>query len=118
MDTDQPPESVYRQFCLALLHPKEPTIRTLILDHEDAEILWKEGSYPDDVAKLLARQYRDMIIERIEETPTPQSSNRVLLRSSASPIPVAVVNSDGIWKVDAGNLIEIRKKAAKIRGKR
>ena len=115
MHTDQSPESVYRRFCLALLHPDEPTIRKLIMDREDADILWKEGSYPDDVAAILASQYRDMTIERIEDKSTPQRSNRVLLRSSNSSIPIAVVNCGGTWRVDASLHIEMRKKAAEIR---
>ncbi len=115
MNANQTPEEVYRQFFLATLKPDERTIRALIVDHKDADVLWKEGSYPDDVAALLASQYRDMTIERSEPLVSSTESDRVLLRSSASPIPLTLIKRDGKWRLDARPIIEMRKKATEIR---
>jgi hypothetical protein len=92
-------------FLIANLRGSENEIRRLIVDHRDAHLLW-DGAYPPDVAALLAQQYEGMDIVRIEEAP-----DRVLLQSSASPIPLAVVKIAGEWRVDASPIIEFRKRA-------
>jgi len=99
------PEDVLFNFLVANLRGKEKDIRPLIVDHPDAALLWR-GAYPPDVAELLVRQYEGMGIGRIEEGP-----DRVLLQSSASPIPLAVVRVAGEWRVDAAPIIEFRKRA-------
>jgi len=71
----------------------------------DAALLW-QGAYPPDVAELLVQQYEGMGIARVEVAP-----ERVLLQSSASPIPMAVLRVDGEWRVDASPIIEFRKRA-------
>ena len=75
------------------------------MEHPDAALLW-QGAYPWEVAELLAQQYAGMGIARVEEGP-----DRVLLQSSATPIPLAVVKVDGEWRVDASPTIEFRKQA-------
>jgi hypothetical protein len=42
---------------------------------------------------------------------TSEQSDRVLLQSNASPLPLAVVRIDGEWRVDALPIIEFRKRA-------
>ncbi|MFN0019377.1 MAG: hypothetical protein ACKVP0_14020 [Pirellulaceae bacterium] len=101
------PEDVLFEFLIANLGGSEEEIRPLIVDHPDAALLW-QGAYPPEVAALLARQYEGMEIARIEEQP-----DRVLLQSTASPLPLAVVRVDGEWLVDASPIIEFRKRAAK-----
>jgi hypothetical protein len=115
VNADQTPEDVYRQFFLATLKPDEHTIRKLIVDHKDADVLWKEGSYPEGVATLLASQYRDMTIDRAKTTANSSEPDRVLLQSSASPIPLTLIRRDGKWRLDAGPIVEMRKKAREIR---
>jgi hypothetical protein len=105
------PEAVFREFFIKSLRPDERTIRSLILDHPDSDILWK-GSYPDAVAALLASQYQQMEILRVEEQ---DDSDRVLLQSSATPMPIAVVKVEGVWRVDASSIIEFRKLAEQER---
>jgi hypothetical protein len=102
---DLSPEEVLVDFLVANLGGTEDQVRPLILDHPDAALLW-EGAYPPDVAALLAEQYEGMSIARIDEGP-----DRVLLQSSASPIPLAVVRFGGRWRVDASPIIEFRKRA-------
>jgi hypothetical protein len=99
------PEDVLFDFLIANLGGSEVEIRSLISDHVDAELLW-QGAYPPDVAALLAQQYEGMGIIRVEEGP-----GRVLLQSTASPIPLAVVRLDKTWRVDASPIIECRKRA-------
>jgi len=108
------PEGAYRRFMLANLTGNEQAIRPFVLDHKDADVLW-EGAYPKDVAALLAQQYREMEITRLRSPGEDENAERVLLQSSASPIPLAVVNVGGTWKVDASPIIEFRKAARKTR---
>ncbi|HJZ92349.1 MAG TPA: hypothetical protein VKE40_15845 [Gemmataceae bacterium] len=100
------PEDVLFDFLVANLRGREEDIRPLILDHPDAALLW-QGAYPPDVAKLLVQQYEGMGIARVEEWP-----DRVVLHSSASPIPLTVVRVGGEWRLDASPIIEFRKLAA------
>jgi hypothetical protein len=90
-------------FLIANLGGGEEEIRPLIVDQPDAAFLW-QGPYPPDVAALLAEQHEGMDIVRVEERP-----DRVLLQSSVSPFPLAVVRIDGEWRVDASPIIELRK---------
>ena len=106
------PEEVYRRFMLANLTGDEPTIRSLIIEHEGAEVLW-EAAYPKEVAALLAEQYRTMEIVRVKSAGNEDRTDTVQLQSSASPIPLAVVKVDGVWRLDVGPIVEFRKAARK-----
>jgi hypothetical protein len=106
------PEEAYRKFMIVNLAGEEAAIRPLVLDHPDSHLLW-QGPYPADVAELLADQYRTMEITRVD-SPDADDASRVLLQSSAAPIPIAAVNMDGVWKIDATPIIEFRKRAAKL----
>jgi hypothetical protein len=107
MEGEPLPEDVLFDFLIANLHGREEEIRPLIVKHPDAALLW-QGAYPPDVAQLLARQYEGMAIARVEEGP-----DRVLLQSSASPIPIAVIKVQGEWRVDASPIINFRKRVQK-----
>jgi hypothetical protein len=107
VDDDRLPEDVLFDFLIANLGGSEEYIRPLIVDHPDAALLW-QGAYSPDVAALLAQQYEGMGIARVEE-----QADRVLLQSSASPIPLAVLRINGVWRVDASPIIEFRKRAQK-----
>ncbi len=106
---DATPEQVFRRFLIANLNPDEDTILNLIVDHEEAGILWASGSYPEDVAETLTAQYKHMNIVRVDDV--DNNPDRVLLRSSASPIPIHVMRVNGVWKVDASPIIEFRIRA-------
>jgi hypothetical protein len=102
MDEGPLPEDVLFDFLIANLRGSEDEIRPLIVDHPDAHLLW-QGAYPPEVAALLAQQYEGMGIARVEEAP-----DRVLLQSSASPIPLTVFKIAGVWRVDASPIIAFR----------
>jgi hypothetical protein len=106
------PEEAYRSFMMANLTGDESAIRPLILEHEAAHVLW-QGAYPVEVAAVLSEQYRTMEISRVQSSGA-DDNDRVLLQSSAAPMPIAVVNVDGNWKVDAEPIIEFRKAAEKL----
>lgn len=108
---NEPPEEVFRQFMIASLSGEESQIRPRILDHPDMAVLW-QGPYPPQVAVLLTQQYRTMEIARDES-----GTDRVVLKSSAAPMLIAVVKSDGRWKVDAGPIIVMRKSAEAFKRK-
>lgn len=105
MEAAPSPEDVLFEFFLANLRGREDEIRPLIIDHPHARLLW-QGAYPLEVATLLAQQYEGMEIIRVEET-----KDRVLLRSNATPIPIAVVKVGDEWRVDASPIIEFRQQA-------
>ncbi len=102
-DLTATPEAAYRQLMVAMLMADEQTIRDVIVDRDDADVLWK-GQYPKDVAALLAEQYRTMEISKKAGEDTEQ----VALHSSAFPLPLTVRKVGGYWKVDAGPIIEAR----------
>ncbi|GHH01035.1 MULTISPECIES: hypothetical protein [Bacteria] len=106
-DTAGSPEDVYRRFMLANLTGDEKAIRSLILDHPDAALLWSGGSYPEPVAAALGKQYREVQITRVTDEP-----ERVVLQSPVAPVPMEVRRVNGAWKLDATPIIEFRKKAA------
>ena len=106
------PEEAYRIFMIAGLAGEESTIRPLVLDHPDSRALW-QGPYPAAVADLLSEQYRTMEISRVD-SPDANDASRVLLQSSAAPMPIAAVKVNGEWKIDATPIIEFRKSAEKL----
>jgi hypothetical protein len=105
------PEDAYRQLFLALLEGDEHSIRKLTIDNPDADVLWKDGAYPPQMAAQLAEQYRTMEIS-VADGSVPE---RVVLNSSAFPLPLTVVKVDGTWKVDAEPIIKGRQTAEQIR---
>jgi hypothetical protein len=106
------PEETYRRFMIANLSGDESVIRPLILDHEDAEVLWK-GAYPSNVAALLHEQYRVMEISRVGTS----NADCVVLQSGAVPMLITVVQVNGDWKVNAEPIIQFRKAAEKLNQK-
>lgn len=106
------PEDAYRSFMVAILTGEESAIRPLILDHEDAGMLWN-GDYPPQVAAALSKQYQEMEISRVATA----DAERIVLKSSAAPMPITVVRVNDEWKVDADPIIEFRKAAEKLKQK-
>lgn len=73
------PEDVYRSFMIANLSGDEAAIRPLVLEHEDAALLW-QGACSPEVAAELSDHYRGIEIARVEAD-TPEATDRVVLQS-------------------------------------
>ena len=91
------PEAVYRAFRTALLAGDEQRLRSLIVAHPDPAVLW-QGAYPKDVVALLDRQ-------EVPVTRVLAPSDVVYIASDDLPIPLAVVNAGGTWRVDADPIV-------------
>jgi hypothetical protein len=100
------PEDVYRQFLIASLSGDEASIRPLILPREDPSLLWA-GAYPEDVARLLAAQYRSVQVMRVS---APAES--VSLVSEAFPEPLTLLRAGSSWLVDPEPLLRLRRERA------
>ena len=105
------PEKVYRELMLALLRGNEAEIRDLIVDHPDAAILWEGGAYPKEAAAPLREAYESMEIRRVYAPRADGGrSTQITLESVAIPIGLAPSSEPGGWRIDAGPLIEMRKR--------
>jgi hypothetical protein len=93
------PEDVYRRFLIKSLSGDEAAIRSLILPSEDPSVLW-EGAYPDDVARVLAAQYRSMQVVRNLEP-----AEAVSLVSEGFGEPLTLVRAGATWRVDPTPLV-------------
>ena len=108
---DGEPEQTLRRLLAALLRGNRREIEPLIQQHEDASILW-EGAYPADVADQLDDIARSYSIGRI---PTASNAEEVRLITASFPFPITVKQIDGQWKVDAANIVKIRKELRRLR---
>jgi hypothetical protein len=99
------PEAVYRRFLVASLSGDEAQIRPLIIEPEDPSVLW-EAPYPEDVARLLAAQYRSTPVLRV---PAPDES--VHVTSAELPEPLMLVRSGTSWRVDPTPLVRLWRRA-------
>jgi hypothetical protein len=99
------PEAVYRRFLVASLSGDEAQIRPLIIERDDPSILW-EAPYPEDVARLLAAQYRSTPVLRVS---APDES--VHVASAELPEPLRLVRSGASWRVDPAPLVGLWRQA-------
>lgn len=105
-------EAAYRSFLIATLHGREREVRRHIVRRKTPAVLW-DGAYPAGVAKLLARQYREMTVVHV-----PPPEDVVFLTSDGCPVPLAVMRDGDEWRVDPAPLVALRiaaKNAAKRR---
>ena len=120
-------------FLLGMLDQDEEQIRSVILPHPDAWVLWAGQKTPPAVLAQ-ARADRNFIVCRVvEEGETltiPGTRTYVVPKHEANenkqiveywmdgkktPLPLRVSRVDGHWKVDAGGIIAARLKFAKPR---
>ena len=99
------PELMMRALLTALLSGKREDIEPLILNPTNATILW-QGAYPSDVASLLDLVSSSHSIARVYGT---EEEGEVRLFTADYPFPITVKKVDGEWKVDATDIIKIRK---------
>jgi len=103
-DENTEPEEVTRKLLGALLTGQRDEIEPLILEHQDAEILW-QGAYPSDVASQLDEISNSYPVARISGL---SSEGEVKLMTGDFPFPLAVKQIEGQWRVDASEVISMR----------
>jgi len=97
-------EKIFRQFDAALLTGNELTIRQLIADHRDAEILWK-GAYPEDVAIQLNEISSG---QRVKSIPLSADGKKVKIIAAGWPFPIEMNFTNGEWRINAEKIIALR----------
>jgi len=103
---DAEPEQTMRQLLAALLAGSRSEIEPLIMDHPDAEILW-QGAYPAEVAVQLSHISNSNRIGRVSDH---AADGQVKLITADFPFPITVKKFGQQWKVDAAEIIAIRKR--------
>lgn len=103
---DAEPEQTMRQLLAALLTGSRSEIEPLIMDHPDAEILW-QGAYPAEVAVQLSHVSNSNRIGRVSDH---AADGQVKLITADFPFPITVEKVGQQWKVDAAEIIAIRKR--------
>jgi hypothetical protein len=98
------PEKICRQFNEALLNGNKEAIISVIIENENAAILWN-GKYPTDIAKMLLEISSNQPIRRIYES---ENGNQIKLLTTEYPFPIEMNCIDGIWKINASDIIGIR----------
>ncbi|MCC7454566.1 MAG: hypothetical protein IT222_10400 [Crocinitomix sp.] len=99
-------EIAFRKFDSALLKGDKGIIESLILENENAEILWK-GEYPKDVALKLDEISSSQPIKKI---PVSDDGNKVKIIASGWPFPIEMIFINGNWLINADNIIALRMK--------
>ena len=98
-------EKIFRTFDKALLNGNKKIVQSLIIENEDAEILWSE-SYPEDVATTL---HEVSLSQPIKSIPISEDGNMLKIIAQGWPFPIEMNFQNGHWKVNAENIIELRK---------
>lgn len=99
-------ERAFRKFDSALLKGDKAIIESLILENENAEILWA-GKYPEDVAVKLDEISSSQPLKKI---PVSEDGNKVKIIASGWPFPIEMNFINGEWRINADNIIALRMK--------
>lgn len=99
-------ERAFRKFDSALLKGDKVIIKSLIIENENAEILWA-GKYPEDVAVKLAEISSSQPLKKI---PISEDGNKVKIIASGWPFPIEMNFINGEWRINADNIIALRMK--------
>ena len=99
-------ERLFREFDSALLKGDKAIIESLILENENAKILW-EGEYPEDVALKLAEISSSQPLKNI---PVSEDGNKIKIIASGWPFPIEMYFINGEWRINADNIIALRMK--------
>ncbi len=97
-------EKVFRKFDKALLKGDKATLESLMLENENAEILWA-GKYPEDVAEKLNEISSSQPLKKI---PVSEDGNKVKIIASGWPFPIEMKFINGEWRINADNIIALR----------
>ncbi|WP_162623316.1 hypothetical protein [Confluentibacter sediminis] len=98
------PEKVFRKFENALLLGNKKIIQSLILDNDNADLLWK-GKYPDSVAEQLNEISENQPIKRIKES---ENGKSVEIIATGFPFTIELILKNNEWKVNADKIIKLR----------
>ncbi|WP_299278953.1 hypothetical protein [uncultured Psychroserpens sp.] len=98
------PEKVFREFDNALLFGNKKIIQSLILENDNADLLWN-GKYPDSVAEKLNELSNNQPIKRIKES---EDGKSVEIIASGWPFSIELLLKNDKWKVNADKIIELR----------
>ncbi len=100
------PEKIFREFDNALLTGNKTIIQSLILDNDEASILWN-GKYPDSVTEKLSELSNKQPIKKIKES---ENGKSIEIITSGWPFPIEMLLKNDEWKVNAEKIIELRNK--------
>jgi hypothetical protein len=99
-------ERIFRKFDSALLKGDKAIIESLIIENENAEILWT-GEYPKDVAVKLDEIASSQPLKKILVS---EDGNKVQIIASGWPFPIEMNFINGEWRINADNIIALRMK--------
>ena len=130
-NNDSKPEDAIVKFMLAMTKGDKTAIDDAILPNPESSILVEGKHLPENALFGLETKLRQAGYKRLkpgdsfpidEDTDHKISSleineNRVFITTDDSPIPFLLVRSNGVWKVDARQIIALRKEAATAAGK-
>jgi len=101
------PERAMRKLLAALLTGSRDEIEPLIIDHPDAEFLW-QGAYPTEVAGQISGISNSYPIRRVSDY---ADDGELKLMTADFPFPITIRKLGKHWKVDAEEIIAVRKQA-------
>ena len=105
-ETDEgEPEKLFRLFDQSLLTGDREIIESIIMDNADASILW-QGAYPVDAAQRLNELVSSQSIKSI---PLSEDGKSLKLIVAGWPFPIKMKEINGQWKINADQIIELRK---------
>lgn len=97
-------EKVFRLFDRALLTGDRKVIQSLILENDNAYVLWS-GKYPDSISEKLSELSQKDPIKIIKRA---EKENLIEVIASGWPFPIEMILRNGEWKVNAEKIIELR----------
>jgi hypothetical protein len=103
-------ERVFRKFDNALLTGNKEIIQSLIIENEQAEILWS-GSYPEDVASILIEASESQPLKSI---PLSENGNKVKIIAPGWPFPIFMKLNEDKWLIEADKIIALRMSNKKL----
>ncbi len=99
-------EKVFREFDRALFQGNKEIIKSLIIENNEAKVLWS-GSYPKDVGIKLNEISSNQPIKNI---PLSEDGSKVKIIAQGWSFAIEMQLINGNWKINADNIIELRKR--------
>lgn len=126
-----PAADVQRDFFIAIIKGDQAAGEKLALPNPELTILFSQSDSSTElqkeaIAHITANPYRVLKVGEVFRlpnggtiSPTQEMEKKgwVIVANDTDPLPHMLLNSGGVWKVDAQGLIVARKAAAKARKK-